>query len=371
MRYAPRVRTPCFLFATALALAATSSDAAACAPAPPEGGIVRVADEEALIAWNAETGTEHFVRRASFRSSTDAFGFIVPTPSKPELGEVPAQVFDELAVHLRPQIVWRTSGWDVNAGCTLMADKGMAPSAVEVASAPSVRVLAEQSVAGYDAVVLAADDPAALAAWLGEKGFAKGPALTEWLAPYVSKRWILTAFKIQSKEPGREGARALGTSAVRMTFETDRPFYPYREPSDQRETLQAAHAALTVPQRTLRIYFASDVRYAGALGDGGTFPGKTELAASVVSPASLRELLPERTYLTVFDDRSTPRLGTDDVFFSRAADPSDVSIPPVVVTRPREIFIPVDLAAVALFVTGGAFIFVRRARRRRHPTQPG
>ncbi|MDZ4803937.1 MAG: hypothetical protein SGI90_03605 [Candidatus Eisenbacteria bacterium] len=43
---------------------------------------VRIAGQEVLIVWDAETGTEHFVRRANFRAgqATESFGFLVPTP---------------------------------------------------------------------------------------------------------------------------------------------------------------------------------------------------------------------------------------------------------------------------------------------------
>lgn len=137
-----------------------------------------------------------------------------------------------MAENLRPPVIYENAGYYVAAGCTTLAgSKRMAASSVE--ASPVVRVLDEQRVAGFDAVVLSADDPAALALWLKDRGFAQGPALTEWLAPYVSKRWILTAFKDRERKPapGAE-TRVIGTSAVRMTFKTDRPFYPYREPRD-------------------------------------------------------------------------------------------------------------------------------------------
>ncbi len=356
-------RTPGFVFATVMTLGCASRVAHACAPAPPDGAAVRIADEEALIAWSAETKTEHFVRRASFRSSSDAFGFIVPTPSKPDLGEVDIALFDALAENLRPPVIYETAGYDVAAGCTTLAgSKRMAASSVE--ASPVVRVLDEQRVAGFDAVVLSADDPAALALWLKDRGFAQGPALTEWLAPYVSKRWILTAFKIANRNPGAE-TRVIGTSAVRMTFKTDRPFYPYREPRDQRETLTASLDKVAVDHRTLRVYFASDTRYEGALDDGGAFPAETKLAGWITAPPTGKALIPERAFLTVFEDTSNPRPGTDDVFFSPAKDASPVVVAPVVVRQPRHVVIPLDLVGVAAFALGAAVLLVRRARKRR------
>jgi hypothetical protein len=288
------------------------------------------------------------------------------------LGEVDSRIFVELAQQLVPKVIYEEGDTSVGVGCSafmFVAGAERSASAPEAAhaAAPSVRVLDEQRVAGFDAVVLAADDPAALSAWLKEKGFAEGESLTEWLTPYVTSKWILTAFKVADPGSGAAGAEALrsfGTSAVRMTFATDRPFYPYREPRDQRETLPASQQKLAVDNRLLRVYFASDDKYEGALGDGKPFPGVTKLANVAEVPPSARELLGDKTFLTVFDDTSTPRPGTDDVFFSVAKNPVPVTIPPTVVRTPNKITIPLDLVVLlAGFVTGIVFL-IRRARRR-------
>ena len=59
-------------------------------------------------------------------------------------------------------------------------DAKMAVGAAMPQAAP-VRVLQAKRVAGHDVRVLEADDPAALATWLAEHGYASGPALTAWL----------------------------------------------------------------------------------------------------------------------------------------------------------------------------------------------
>src|SRR5580692_3138180 len=65
----------------------TPAPVSACAVAPPRNGHVSIADETAIIVWDAATKTEHFIRRASFQTASKDFGFIVPTPSKPMLTE--------------------------------------------------------------------------------------------------------------------------------------------------------------------------------------------------------------------------------------------------------------------------------------------
>src|SRR5438876_2950631 len=62
-----------------------------CCPAGKKGsgGAMPVvnADQTVIIIWDPATQTEHFIRKASFKSAGDEFGFIVPTPYQPELEE--------------------------------------------------------------------------------------------------------------------------------------------------------------------------------------------------------------------------------------------------------------------------------------------
>src|SRR5262249_17482830 len=116
-----------------------------------------------------------------------------------------------------------------------------------------VDVLAEMRVGGFDATVLRARDPEALRAWLEKRGFDARPQLTDWLAPYIKQGWIITAFQIAKKEKESDW---LETRAVRMSFKTDRPYFPYREPADQREEGR---------YRLLRVFLVAPERRAGRL----------------------------------------------------------------------------------------------------------
>src|SRR5262249_32729237 len=147
-----RMRLPAL--ALALALAAFARPAPACAPAPAPGVTVEIAEESAIIVWDAKASREHFIRRASFHTTGKDFGFLVPTPDKPELAEVPARVFHQLEAATAPEVIRQTKvgGFEPTLLCGMFfllrsaAPTGMAP----------VRVLDEQRVAGYDAVVLEA-----------------------------------------------------------------------------------------------------------------------------------------------------------------------------------------------------------------------
>lgn len=306
---------------SAVLLTAATAAALACAPAPPHGVRVGVAEESAIILWDAATHTQHFIRRATFATPAKDFGFLVPTPNYPTLAEAPDAAFDHLAGVTAPRVVTRHEYRPaIGLGCSAMAPLAATPDA-------AVRVLEQTTVGGYDAAVLAADDPAALNRWLGEHGYESRPALTAWLAPYTKAGWTVTAFKIAKS--AADAAR-VGSAAVRMTFETERPFFPYREPEDQRDS-SADRAA-----RLLRVYFVTDGRFGGARDGGQTWPGAT-VWANALTPADVDRLfqsvqLPHASgplWLTEFEDRSSPRPGTDDVYFSRSDDQTPIERPPV------------------------------------------
>jgi hypothetical protein len=217
-----------------------------CAPAPPAGHRVDVLAEQAVIVWDPASGTEHFIRRASFDADVPDFGFLVPTPRAPQLAEAADATFDALDLAIQPEVV-RRSRWRVEPTVLCLAPFLMTRGARETtAGGPpqpaAVHVLEEKRVAGYDAAVLQADDAKALLGWLGDHGYASRPELQAWLQPYVEKRWTVTAFKIAAGD-GR--GHRVGTHAVRMSFAAERPFFPYREPADQQHSPQGARCAST------------------------------------------------------------------------------------------------------------------------------
>ena len=305
------------LFLTAVVFGQPKS-ASACAPAPPLNKPVAIADEVAIIILDQAAKTEHFIRRASFHTEAHDFGFLVPTPAKPTLAEAGDDAFTELARITAPRVVTRSRpAPGLSCGCA------MAPPPAGLAA--PVRVLEEKRVAGYDAVVLEADAPDALSRWLKEHGYEFSPALADWAAPYVKAGWKVTAFKVAKESPE---APAVATSAVRMTFQTDRPFFPYREPASQAPS--QATAGLPSTSRMLRVFFLGEKKVEGVLGEGNpSWPGSVAWANQLSGEDREKLLqllkLPKETppaswWLTEFEDPSSPRPGTADVYFSTSAD---------------------------------------------------
>lgn len=276
-------------------------------------GFVGINNETVVIIWDKTHNTEHFIRTVMLDSRADKAGFLVPTPSTPELGLADSRLFDLPDKYLpMPRTLSVTLSKSVPASNT----DGIEP-----------RVVAEEQMGDYHAVILDASDSRGLGNWLRKNGYPWTESSALWLAPYLAKKWKVTAFKLQRSETGE-----IGTTAIRMSFTTEHPFFPYREPAEA--------SKLGGPQRVLRIAFLSDDRVVGKLEDGSDWSARLDYAGST-TPASYSRVdkndwlkfaglagkadftLPSR--LTYFSDYSNPRPGKFDLFFSSSADQSNFS----------------------------------------------
>jgi hypothetical protein len=344
---------------TVLALLAPAPRAEACCPAPPSGKPVVNADQTVIIVWDAEKKTQHFIRRASFQSEADDFGFLVPTPSQPELAESGNDAFPFLQKLTEPEVIKRRAPAAESAGCCGSASK----SAVDATalSVTPVRVLDEKTVAGFDAVVLEATSAEALVGWLKARGYAFSPEIEAWAKPYIDGGWKITALKVAKDKAAADQAR-VAASSLRLTFQTDRPLFPYREPDSA-----ASAAALGVSDRLLRIYFVSDSRYDGELTKELRWTGRVEWAGKLDAEKSGRlfELLAlgappaGHWYLTEFEDRWPYRVAPADLYFAKSPKQTDVRREPIIeyVYAPPAREVSYGLGVIALL------LLARRARR--------
>lgn len=359
-----------------LAIVAVSSpDARGCAAVwdTSKGG-VQIVSESALIVWDAKAKKQHFIRRASFDARVPYFGFLVPTPTPPDLAESPDDLFTKLEDWTKPDVVDKVRYHDVSIfpfGCP----GAVAPGRSADANTPgaAVQVLDTVHVAGFKAVILKADDAEALRKWLEEHGYDARPQLTKWLEPYVKAAWVITAFQIEKGEQKRD---SLTPQAVRMSFTTDRPFYPYHEPAEQVK-------ANTYRPRLLRVFFVSDGRMRASFdGSENVWPVATNRpawAGALDSPrreeiakqlGSAMFAPPEGAWLTVFDDHAPSRAGKPDVYFSLDRDQAEVRRPPIINERVVR-RTPVDeivglVGFLCLVIVSPLFLgwISRRARRR-------
>jgi hypothetical protein len=261
-------------------------------------------------------------------------------------------------------------------GCTM---KNNAPMAKHAADKNDVRELHTQQVGGFDVSVLEADNAEALAKWIKDHGYSSDPELYEWLTPYVASKWKISAFKIS--QDAKTGAISR-TKAVRMSFKTDRPFFPYREPEkkakladkdkqveakeDARKNEKVKGETPSASPRLLRVMFVSDGRYDGMLGavtwsvqipwsDALTEEQRKQLITETGVP---EDSVLAGAWLTTFEDRSSPRPGKEEVYFEPSSNRVPVRPPDFI--KYNDIWIPFDCTLVGVFFLGLVLVTIIR-----------
>jgi hypothetical protein len=315
------------------------------------------ADQSVILIWDAATRTEHFIRKASFKSAGDELGFIVPTPTQPELEESGDEAFDYLRELTAPEVKYQLRLPSVGIGCGMISAPPPALSRVQV--------LAEKEVAGYKAAVLKAGVAGDLVAWLRDNGYAYSPAMEAWAQPYIDKGWKFTALKLARSEGGKDD-RTLTAGTLRITFRTDEPLFPYREP-DSAEYARSLGAG----RRLLRVYFLADARYEGQLRfTKSQWTGKA-VWANKLKPAERHQALellklptttgPSTWWLTEFEDYWPYEKAPSDLYFSRDSSQRTLKRDPIVAqaTYPW----PGDITLFALAAAVVTPPLLRRVRR--------
>ena len=253
------------------------------------GRVVEFGGQNNIIIWDPVTKTEHFVRNASFVTKAKDFGFIAPTPTRPELSRASAAAFTLLAelepVHDYP-----------------------ADSASKSAESPAVKVIEVKDVAGYRATVLKANDAKALSAWMTSNGYHTTTTIREWTDFYIQKGWYLTAFKVLNKEEVAQ------TGVVRLSFKTDRPFNPYYVPKDN---------IVDDPEAPLTIFFVAPGVYEAKTEDGKkwsydawTVPLPPSDAARLEGYLELKPgQVPPGSVVSSYTDYTFPNATKGDLYF--------------------------------------------------------
>jgi hypothetical protein len=168
-------------------------------------------------------------------------------------------------------------------------------------------------------VVLEAKSSGALVDWLKEHGYAFSLEVEAWAKPYIEGGWKFTALKISKNRSGTD--RSVSAAALRISFKTDRPLFPYREPDPK-----AFATALGAEKRMLRIYFLAEARYRGQLTKETPWTGKA-VWADKLERGTRKQLLerlklpaetgPATMWLTEFEDWWPYQAASTDVYFSR------------------------------------------------------
>ena len=348
-----------------------------------------ISGEQAVIIWDEAHKTEHFIRQAAIATTGISVGFIVPTPQTPTLVEADPAIFNFTSEEAAPEEIGPTvretpigllvrifGAFQVKGVFTTIASQLAVAESNSTNTLDSVQVISETDVANYHATVLAAEDTVSLSQWLKDNGFTWKPEDDAWLQPYLTAKWKITAFKLLQK-PDEKDSGSIQSRAIRMSFTTDHPFFPYSEPGDVELGKIPASG-----WRMLNVAILSNQRMAGKLADGHDWPGEVQYAGDISTPYSISQLMAfakfdpikdavtTPTVLTYFTDSSSPRPGTADLNFSADKDQSsfrktivNTSLPPNYEMDWTNPF--ADLLAVLLVACPiGLFVWLNRLNRK-------
>lgn len=213
----------------------------ACCAVSPDEEAASILSQQNVIIWDSKTKTEHFIRQASFATRAKDFGFIVPTPSVPQVTEANRQILYQLQ-QLDPKIQMEQyentrRGYDSAA-------------AAATAESKDVEVLQVKDAGPYTITTLKASNAASLEAWFKQNKYTVPADIQEWLNAYLKKGWFFSAFKFKADRV--DSMEKLPC----LSFKTEKPFAPYRVPKSNRKKTES-----------LEIYFISDQPYGGFVSD--------------------------------------------------------------------------------------------------------
>lgn len=248
------------------------------------GPKVALTGEEVVIVWDEANQTEHFVRQAEFKTQAKDFGFLVPVPSVPQVVEV-----DERAITILRDLAFppvRNGGGGFTGGFGGGAFGG----------GGKVSIVKTENVGDYQVTTLTGTTGDAVQNWLKKHRFEFDDEGAEYLDHYIQRHWGFVAFKFRGT-PGKQS-----TKAVRISFRTKQPFYPYKAPLSNWPSDKV---------KPLTVYFIA-ATHQRALYEGNLHPWeakRTELSGGLPSQ-SAKELirclklaakdLPARRAVTVF-----------------------------------------------------------------------
>jgi hypothetical protein len=305
------LRTRVALLSVGVALAVLGTplrDAGACggffgARDVAEGRLPSLSYEQTLIVYDRQAHHENFVREVAFRRSRDAFGFVVPVPSRPDVASFGKDVFFKLGASF--PFVRPGPPPHAMAATASLEDRG------------GVDVLEVKQVGSFKAFVLAARDARALSTWLADNALVTTPASDAWLRHYVSLGFYYVAMRY---DPPRGAGDDTTSEVMRISFDSPAPYYPYLEPEhgDARTVPRMMDLWLvsdeeTVPVASQDLDGAS--RWVRPLLAGATYRGARPALAEALGVGAT--ILPVKVDLVVqrFADQKRSRAGFGDIVF--------------------------------------------------------
>ena len=178
---------------------------------PPPDFYVGQTEQKAVIFY--DKGVETLILSITFQGNAKDFGWVVPTPTRPEVDKSSDELFLALEELTRRPIRYE--------------EKGLMPVPLE----GGVEVLETKEVGIYEISVLRADDPKALSSWLDKNGYNFPKEASYILEDYIKNKWYFTAVKVRPElvwEGVEEQLRSGHATPLKLVFKSEKIVYPLK-----------------------------------------------------------------------------------------------------------------------------------------------
>ena len=184
---------------------------------PPPDRYVYEAEQKAVIYY--EDGLETMVLSIQFYGNAYDFGWIVPTPSYPQVDKSSVELFTSLEEFTEIDYPYEVP-------------YPMYDNAFGTAERQKVEVLETKNVDYYEVTILRASEAGALAAWLQENNYDWPEGADYVLEDYIDNNWYFTCFKVNTSAWGyskvSEELRSGNATPVQFQFATEQIVYPLK-----------------------------------------------------------------------------------------------------------------------------------------------
>ncbi len=226
---------------------------AACCYFSAKSRDVEQPSQKAFITWEPAKKEVTFTVQPKFEGNAKDFGMVIPTPSQPQLNEMPRDFFELLGTFtIMEPTDWEKFRQPLSAGIAFAAE-----AAPDFAAMPrrrsTVKVIESGVVGTLDYKIVTAERADDLYQWLRDHDYSySGDEAT--LDSYIAKKWFFTVMKIDPKQMKGEGLiRKTYTGEItptRFKFKSDQLVYPLQitqvSVTDQTEALLYVQAPYKV-----------------------------------------------------------------------------------------------------------------------------
>jgi hypothetical protein len=210
--------------------------------------LVRVGDQQTYVFY--KDGIETFVIRPGFEGKVEDFGMLISFPTPPALRKVSEDIFPQIAAAIDPpEVVIDLRIRYLRQSLRRLGNSGADPTSRDdpdrlKLKREEVRVVREEAVGMYQAVVLEAGSAAALKRWMDDNGYKYPAGMDAVCEEYIALGWCFVAEKAKvggkanvDPKPGMKGVDTKLPSgstfdghvqAMAFRFKTDKLVLPMR-----------------------------------------------------------------------------------------------------------------------------------------------